>query len=438
LDPKPVAQNFAAKSMFRFLVLLIGISLCQTVFIPVAHAQCCNCPRTVDKKSTSEWKSTTARLQNHVRSELTGQRVWLVSVFWEDNILPALMLMSDQLTTTAMQQVQIFGSFMDASNQMETQQTFRRLRAQAQKDYQPSEGVCELGSAVKSLAASERKGEFAAHAISQRQQDRALGQYNTASATGYGGDISARLEQFKTTYCDPNDNNSGLAILCANSSNQIGAEKPERSNADIDYVRTLATPLTLDVDFTNPIDGKKPRPAEEDLFALSSNLYGHFVFQRPTQGLTYTEGANLTPTQESIMDMRAILAKRSVAENSFNAIAGMKASGSGGSAQYLRSLIRDLGIQNDKDITALIGQNPSYHAQMEVLTRKIYQNPAFYTNLYDTPANVDRKAVALQALGLMQKFDMYKSYLRQEASLSVLLELALISQQDSIENPINR
>jgi hypothetical protein len=373
-----------------------------------------------------------------VRSELTGQRVWLVSVFWEDNILPALMLMSDQLTTTAMQQVQIFGSFMDASNQMETQQTFRRLRAQAQKDYQPSEGVCELGSAVKSLAASERKGEFAAHAISQRQQDRALGQYNTASATGYGGDISARLEQFKTTYCDPNDNNSGLAILCANSSNQIGAEKPERSNADIDYVRTLATPLTLDVDFTNPIDGKKPRPAEEDLFALSSNLYGHFVFQRPTQGLTYTEGANLTPTQESIMDMRAILAKRSVAENSFNAIAGMKASGSGGSAQYLRSLIRDLGIQNDKDITALIGQNPSYHAQMEVLTRKIYQNPAFYTNLYDTPANVDRKAVALQALGLMQKFDMYKSYLRQEASLSVLLELALISQQDSIENPINR
>ena len=65
------------------------------------------------------------------------------------------------------------------------------------------------------------------------------------------------------------------------------------------------------------------------------------------------------------------------------------------------------------------------------------KNPNFYTNLIVKPANVQRKGVALQAIGLMQKFDMLKSYLRSEASLSVLLELAVIDLQDDVENEIN-
>jgi len=69
---------------------------------------------------------------------------------------------------------------------------------------------------------------------------------------------------------------------------------------------------------------------------------------------------------------------------------------------------------------------------MELLTKKIYQNPDFYTNLYDKPANVSRKGVAMQAIGLMQKFDMLKSTLRKEASLSVLLELAVTDEQNDI------
>ena len=75
---------------------------------------------------------------------------------------------------------------------------------------------------------------------------------------------------------------------------------------------------------------------------------------------------------------------------------------------------------------------------MEILTKKIYQNPDFYTNLYDKPANVERKGVALQAIGLMQKFDLFKSNLRSEASLSVLLELAVIDLQKEVENEFGR
>ena len=57
--------------------------------------------------------------------------------------------------------------------------------------------------------------------------------------------------------------------------------------------------------------------------------------------------------------------------------------------------------------------------------------------MIDKPANVLRKGVALQAIGLMQKFDMLESYLRSEASLSVLLELAVMDLQDKVENQLN-
>lgn len=414
--------------MLRLFLIFAATATALGLTTTPAQA-CCNCPATAKDESSKQWKSTESRLKNHYRSELTAQRVWITSVLWEDNILPALMLMAEQFTTVAMQQVQIFGTFLDAGQQMETQQTIQRLRAQAHKDYHPSEGLCQIGSAAKSLAASERKGEFTAVVLAQRSQDRQLGQAGTAAATGYSGDIKSRLAQFKEKYCDPLDNNSGLAYLCEHDDGNIGAADPGRVNRDIDYVGTLAAPWTLNADFTDTTLQNN----EEDILALASNLYGHEVFRRPTVGLEES-GGKLTATQRAYMDMRSILAKRSVAENSFNAIAGMKAAGSGGSSAYLQALMKDLGVENDAELKALLGDNPSYYAQMEVLAKKLYQNPDFYTNLYDKPANVDRKGVALQAIGLMQKFDLFKSYLRNEASLSVLLELSLMDLQDQIEN----
>ena len=210
-------------------------------------------------------------------------------------------------------------------------------------------------------------------------------------------------------------------------------------NKDIDYVRTVDFPWTLDVDFTNT---SAPTNNEEEVLALASNLYGHEVFVRaPSKGLQGRPGVTLNSIQKLYLDMRAVVAKRSVAENSFNAIMSMKTSGTPGSRDYLVELLRQLGIPNtapDNDIDRLLGPEPSYWAQMEVLTKKIFQNPDFYTNLYDTPANVERKGVAVQAIGLMQKFDIYKSYLRNEATLSVLLELATQELQDEVENELNQ
>jgi len=361
----------------------------------------------------------------HHDLEVDQHEKFLVSVFFEDNILPAMQLMAEQLTISAMHHVGVIGTFFDAKHQMESQRLLQNLQATAHKDYHPSVGMCEFGSNIKSLAASERKGEVNAVLLSQRSLDRQLGAANTSAAEGPQQDFAARMDQFKKTYCDPQDSNNNLGGFCNTGSSN---EQRARFNKDIDFVRTVSLPWTLSADFT---DGAlDAQGTEEDIFALASNLYSHEVFSPPSSLADDADGV-ITEAQQVYLDMRALTAKRSVAETSFNAIVGMKSEGSGGSKEFMAGILEELGIE-DADMTDLIGEKPSYHAQMEILTKKIYQNPDFYTNLYDKPANVSRKGVAMQAIGLMQKFDMLKSTLRKEASLSILLELAVSEQQDEI------
>jgi len=67
---------------------------------------------------------------------------------------------------------------------------------------------------------------------------------------------------------------------------------------------------------------------------------------------------------------------------------------------------------------------------MEVLTKDIYQNPVFFTELYDKPANVTRKGATIRALNLMQERDLYESQLRTEAVLAVMLETMLADEHN--------
>ncbi|MFK7838990.1 MAG: hypothetical protein AB8B83_01555 [Bdellovibrionales bacterium] len=421
-------------------------------------------------------------INEHTTEEFKAQRVWMISVFWEDNLLPALMLMADQLTAVAVKQTEIVGGFFDAKHQMETQQTLQRITAQAHKNYHPEVGMCEFGSAIKSLAASERQGEVNAVIMAQRSMDRALGNANTAGASGKLSDSRSRLKQFREVYCNVKDNNSGLDFMCEHDQDQsfaagdignpapggVGGVDPKRFNKDIDFARTLDAPWTLDVNLT---DGSTDVTADEqDIFALAANLYSRDVFTRPQGEDLTSDGTTLTPLQQGYMDARAVIAKRSVAEDSYNALVGMKSSGTEGSRDFLEAILTELGIDDDpatpvnvhvgdssgsprtfptedmSQLDALLGDmpsspgtvNPSYYAQMEILTKKIYQNPDFYTNLYTTPANVERKGVALQAIGLMQKFDMLKSHLRTEATQSVLLELSIVELQKIIEEQVSR
>lgn len=440
------------KYKIKYMIAIFFICLMSVQMWPQKAEACCSCDnsreRSLDRNWFSHDRSTVKVGVTHLEGEFSTHKLFVAGILWEDNLLPALMLMTEQLSAVAMQQMRMIGSLMDAEIQIETQQLFQVEQAKIRKIYQPSQGVCEIGTAVRSLAASDRRKEITAIALSQRAEDRDLGNMNSSAYSGEAIDKEGRLLQFAEEFCELRDNNNGLGDLC-----QSQPALTERINKDIDFARTMYYPWTVNLDFTDT--GLTNN--EEEVLALSSNLYGSMPLARPPSS-TLTANVNnseLTDMQEAYMESRSIMAKRSVARNSFNALAAEKSPGTPGSREFLINVLQDLGIEAQADgldeielIKRMLGDDPddphkvevepSYNAQMEILTKKLYQDPDFYTNLYDTPVNVDRKKVAMQAIGLMQKFDVFKSYLRQEASVSVLLELAVMNMQEKVESELNK
>lgn len=401
----------------------VGCCIC----LPNAGCYCqmqCACDTNLLRNSTIE--------DRHMPIEFEETRRFLFEDLFIGHVLPSMMFMTEQLTVVAVQQVQAIGMYFDAKEQLDAQLLIQQLQARALKDYYPSAGICEFATTVRSLAASERQSDFNMRAFSSYMMQRQRGAGDIGASEGNREDRESRLEQYTQRYCNPTEQNNGLDQLCQN-----GGE-PERRNKDLDYTRIVDDPETMLVDYT---DNQAPTPDEEDLFALTSNLFSPGIGTRTSK--EYLKDPSLSdegnPVQDSMLQEHAIVAKRAVAQNSLNAIIGLKSEGSskytddGGSRKYMLEIMRQLGLPDD-EIVAKLGKNPSYYAQMGVLTKSAFQTPQFYIDLYDKPANVARKRVALKALELMQDRDLYRSQLRTEAVVSVLLEMSITQLQDEVQN----
>ena len=378
-------------------------------------------------------------------------QTWFYEVFFLQNVAPALQMMTEQLVTTSMQQMMIIGGFFDAKIQLDTQRLLQERTAEAHKDYHPSIGMCEIGTNVRSLGQSTHNGNLTRQVLAKHYEDRMIGKQNSNAAGGpaydlYGNDKTGetgRVNTFTKKFCERKDmNNTGAAntglFFCS------AAGKP-LENADIDFTRTVMLPRVINFDFALPEENNNA-----EIFELSNYLYGHHVFQRPDKDIIPKKSAN-----DEYLDMRSVIAKRSVAQNSFNAIVGMKARGSidedpynnisprGYSTdtyEFMANILKQLGMP-DGEIQFYLGRpeennQMSYYAQMEILSKKMYQRPEFYTNLYDKPANVKRMHASMKAIGLMLDRDIYDSQLRSEAMLSLLLETQVIRLQKDVEDKI--
>lgn len=376
----------------------------------------------------------------------------------------ALAMMTEQLSAVMMQQVEIIGAFLDAKMQLETERKQQELMARAHKDYHPSEQVCRFGSFVKSLANTESKSETDKRALNKILMNRILGFQDISSAEGPNIDIPARLQHFSTIYCNPRDNNDGLDQLCSTLTAATPVQR-ERFNKDVDFFRTLEGKLTLN---TNFVDGSLTND-EEDIIALAENLYMPesygIISEADLIGTSDTSNVYNQLHSGALAqhyNSRSFAARLNVAQNSFINIVGMKSSAPAGVAtaavgawppniiappppataltedtgwSFMKSLMREFGVA-DAEIQQYLGERPSYYAQMEVMTKKIYQSPNFYTNLYDKPANVDRIGASIDAITLMSQRDRFESSLRREMLTSLLIEDALKDQVDDVTSRI--
>lgn len=444
-----------------FLMVICAIAAIMFARSKSAYASCSQCVNDAGITDLTEWFETEMEITSYIYMELfKHQHIWFDWTFWraelildpnsggirayKPGVLPLFMHAGNQMATIGAFQVMMIGQFMDAQQQLEAQRDLQVMHAQVSKNYYPSVGMCEFATRARGLAGSERKGEANALILSERSTDRLLGNVNTAAWTGTVGDVSSRMAMFQQEFCHMADNNNSLGALCPNRNpNILNEDQKRKLNADIDYQRVIKDPWTIDFDLSDEADRHNPSDGDKSVIAMANNLYGYEAFGRVDHEalLNSISGDrsldDSTNAQQAYLDLRSVVAKTKVAENSFNALMAMKGSGTGGggSSEYLQAYLIELGIDKD-EVERFLGEKPSYNAQMEILTKKAYQSPLFYTNLYDKPVNVQRKGAAMQAIGLIQKFDLLKSYLRTEASLSVLLELSVLQLQRQVESNI--
>lgn len=372
-------------------------------------------------------------------TERLGEHQEFLWDLWYDKFLPVWMFMAQQLYVTQAQHAVGLGIMMAAKQQLEMQTFLQQRMAETHKRYHPSVGMCVFGTNIRSLAASERRGHLTAHTLNQRLLDRQLGTENGPALLGPSSDQTSRVGFFLNRVCDRFDNNriydnpeSGFANICDTAPRTTGTV-----NLDVDFTRLVMTPRTLDIDFVVPgASGSAQNKMGDHVFNLAANLYGHKV---PTMLAIGSEGQ--VGLQSQLLDLRSVVAKRSVAQTSFSALVGMKARGTDKSGtdtlQYMAVLLEELGMSND-DAKKFLGEKPSYYAQLEVLAKKMYQNPGFYRELYDKPANTKRKSVAMNAIASMLDREIFDSQIRAEAMLSQLLELKVITAQDRVEDSFSR
>ncbi len=451
---------------YKSLLFCLAITLLSSNFIAVKHSEArscarpetvvgpdcdrcgCNelvesCQNTCMAISTAETGSpdNAATTLGHISNEFEKHRTWIIDKFFKDSesgdptgLLAAMQLMAHQFTNNAVQQVHAIGKFFDAKHQLETQALFSDLKLDTHQNFSVSTELCEVGTLSQSLMGSQRKTDITSKVISKQIISRQLLPEGRLSEDGQSGDYENRLVDFINLYCNKRDNNQNLDRLCMQ-----GNPRSEDMNRDINYTDTVDSVKFLDLDF---IDGADPSRDEKAIIALSQNLYGHRLlpYVSPNTLVTRQDEPSFPGAAEAYLDARALMAKRSVATNSYAAITALKTKGETGSQPFIYALINEMTDDElaTEDIVNEIGLRPSYHAQMEILTKKLYQRPEFYSELYDKPANVLRKNVALQAATLMQKRDLYQSYLRSEMTLAVMLETLLMREQKILETNMSR
>lgn len=392
---------------FFLIVCTLGIVFLGNVPTAWACGACTNC---------SQW-------QQQITQEMNKFKQWMSGEWWNQNVKPAMQSYTDDSRNVFITEALAIGAFLDGENMLGSLRAMQELNAESMKNYQVSEAICKFGTLSRSLAASESKAKATRAVLAQRLQARQIGRTGMANAgKGSQEDKADRYKLFTSTECTPSSYGGGMDGICTATGGQ---------NRDINFTKLMNNGGTLNFGADNL------GAAGSDLGSLSllsDNLYGNDVMEQINYGELKKDSVN--DFQSNFLDQRSIVAKRSVAANSFFTIASQKSQGGSGSAAFMGQVLSGLGL-NSAAIASSLGSNPSYDAQMEILTKRLYQDPSFYVNLMDTPANVERQYAALQAFGLMQRRDIFETVLRSEMLLSTILEIEISDYQDEVQSEQN-
>ncbi len=381
-------------------------------------AECCACVE------ASSWNTRWLvifplhiMLRNHISGLFEEQKKFVVDEFYMGHVVPAMQDMTRELESNGQMFTVDLAKMMDADNFVEATQAKAEMRADIHMEFQPSDELCKIGTLTRDLAAAESKARYATLMLAESFTKRQGYEAGSVSADGPDADVKARHQQRQTTFCNPHFNNGRNQDVegCTETD-------PKYRGADVNFTQTIWSPLTIPIETLTSGETTIEQEAVEAFI-------NHLVPVLPGQ----VPDGDSTAGKEREMDQQSLSAKFSVATSVLAHLAGMKASGTGNGAEFLRAVYAAMGIPDGN--TEQLGENPSYYAIMEVLTSALPKDPSLYLNLGGSPENATRMMVAMQAIMLMLSRDMYKTDLQISAVLAVLLATELDSlQRRFVEN----
>ena len=339
---------------------------------------------------------------------------FLFETFWRI-VKPIFPQIAQQIGIGIINETAVRGTFMDAQEKVRSQGALQAGAAEAARNYLPSEQLCRYASLSQSLAADDTKMRVTQMSLANSSIRRDLGTKNSTAQAGAASDRNARMTEYIKEYCDTARGN--LDLMCGgNPQRTFGSvARDTRFDKDINFTRTIEGVTTVESDFINAGNIK---PGDQDVVALSSNLYG----SRQMSGRVPETMMKDRSGQNVYFQTRSVSAARNVAQNSYAAITAMKSQGSTNTRPFIKALMTELGVQ-DESMTAGLSEKPSYFTQMEFLTKKIFQSPTFFVNLMEGKTNVARQSDAMEGIELMQDRDIYNSMRRSEMLLALMIQL---------------
>ncbi len=400
--------------------ILMGFAVAMVTSGAVQAA--CNC----DPTTMALHLRTQQNVKQFIDNEYRKHKQFLEQKFWNEKLEPALQEYTQQEVMSTQERTKALAAEADAAAANKIAVAVGEKQAENALTYQPNPQVCGVASGVRNLALASAVGQEVVTETTTASVDRRLAIDVPEGKSPQEADIDARRETLTDRFCDPDAWGGAMRGVCK----QAGDLK----NRDITYRDTVDAPWTLDIrpDYTSK-DKDEWTNDEVAVDAMRTNLFGHELYPRPTAA----EFKN-RDVQIGYMNQRALEAKRNVAQYSFDTLVGQKAAGSEAAKQWLEASLSKLGLQMDDETRAKIKDKPSYYAIMEVLTKRMYQDPNFYNNLIQPGPQVAQTQASLQAVGLMQMRDVYESMLRSELILSLIVEMELGEQQEVVQRNTDR
>ena len=353
--------------------------------------------------------------QNDFRNQMQTHRTgYILGTYWTETIEPGLRSLLAKISVNMQQQSASRGGFADATGNVNAMTALQKGQAESARNYLPSEQLCRFASLSEGLGYNDVKRSTNQIQMATLGLKRNLGSEGSAAEDGSASDNRTRREVFIKEYCIPNQ---GMTEMCGTTPKRIFGSVPrdQRYTRDVSFTRVVENADTIDID---PVADTSPTAANQDITTLAANLYGA---RQIANRLTRSQMAD-PQNHTAFLATRSVAASRSVAENTFTTISAMKAKGTAQPQPFMKALLTELGVDADA-AGGKLGARPSYYAQMDFLTKKIYQDPVFYINLMEGKTNVARQSAAMEGIEIMQDRDLYQSMRRSEMLMALLVEL---------------